>query len=323
MIAVTGAAGFVGRALAPELARDSAVRSLVRTGTSQRAPTSDVAEIPDLLDRGALTEAFHGVASVVHLAGRAHRLRDDAADPESEFRRVNVDGTVAVIEAAARAGVRRVLLASSLKAVGEANGTPWDESTPPQPADAYGRSKLEAERAALAAGARHGVEIVIARFPLVYGPGVPANVRRLLRLVDGGVPLPFGSVRNQRSMLFTGNLTHAVRGLLAAPVQGRVFFVSDGHDLSTPDLIRVIAAALQRRPRLIPMPQAALNAIGWMGDLASKLVRVPVTSSEIQRLTGSLAVNIGALKVATGYTPRFTVEEGWRVTAAWYRGETA
>jgi nucleoside-diphosphate-sugar epimerase len=279
-----------------------------------------VVEIADLLDRAALSEAFRGAEHVVHLAGRAHRLHDDAADPEAEFRRVNVDGTEAVVEAAARAGVRRVLLASSLKAVGEGNDSPWDEGITPRPADAYGRSKLEAERVALDAGKRLGVEIVVARFPLVYGPGVPANVRRLLGLVDRGVPLPFGQVRNRRSMLFTGNLAEAVRLLLQAPVDGRVFFLSDGHDLSTPELIRTIAAALGKPARLIAVPQPALVALGWMGDVVSKLVSVPVTSAEIQRLTGSLAVNIDALRSATGYLPKFTVEEGWKETAAWYRG---
>jgi nucleoside-diphosphate-sugar epimerase len=319
MIAITGAAGFVGRNLTPELARDDAVRSLVRTGSTDRAPTRDVVEIPDLLDRAQLAEAFRGAQHVVHLAGRAHRLHDDAADPEAEFRRINVGGTEAVVEAAARAGVRRVLLASSLKAVGEGNETPWDETTAPRPADAYGRSKLEAERVALDAGRRLGVEIVVMRFPLVYGPGVPANVRRLLGLVDRGVPLPFGLVRNRRSMLFTGNLAETVRLLLQAPVDGRVFFLSDGHDLSTPDLIRTIASALGKPARLIAVPQPALVAMGWMGDVVSKLVPFPVTSAEIQRLTGSLAVNIDALRSATGYVPKFTVAEGWKETAAWYR----
>jgi nucleoside-diphosphate-sugar epimerase len=318
MIAVTGATGFIGSQLVADLGRDAAVRSIVRAGSTKQVG-GEVRRVADLLDLAGMTAALHGARDVVHLAGRAHLMRDAARDPLAEFRRINVDGTVTVIEAAAQAGARRVLLASSLKAVGERSETPWTESTPPHPADAYGRSKLEAEQAARAAGERHGVEVVIMRFPLVYGPGAPANVARLLRLVDRGVPLPFGAVRNRRSLLFTGNLAHAVRRIITSPVAGRTFFLSDGHDLSTPDLIRTIARALAKPARLLSVPVPFLRLLGALGDVASTITRMPVTSAEIQRLTGSLAVDITALRSATGYEPPFTAEQGWAATAAWYR----
>jgi nucleoside-diphosphate-sugar epimerase len=196
----------------------------------------------------------------VHLAGRAHRLREDAGDPLAVFRRVNVEGTRAVVEAAAAAGVRRVLVASSVKAVGESNRTPWTESTVPAPQDPYGVSKLEAEAAAFAAGSARGVETVVMRFPLVYGPGAPANVRRLVALVSRGLPLPFGGIENQRSMLSTGNLVPAVRALAGTRgLDGEVFFVADGVDLSTPELVRTIAEGLGRPARLFPDSAQALH----------------------------------------------------------------
>ena len=311
LIAVTGGSGFIGRALCSALAESGTpVRAVTRPGASAVEPGIERAEIPDLLDGAALRRAFQGASAVVHLAGRAHRMREDAKDALGEFRRVNVDGSKAVVEAAAAVGVRRCLVASSVKAVGDANTTPWTELTTPAPIDPYGVSKLEAERAALEAGAQGGVETVVMRFPLVYGPGAPANVRRLLRLVDRGLPLPLGRIRNRRSMLHTGNLVSAVRTLLdARHVGGEVFFLADGVDLSTPDLVRTIARALNRPARLWPVPVSMLHLGGvLMGR-----------SVEIARLVGSLSVSVEKLERFTGWRAPFTPSRGWGATAAWYR----
>jgi nucleoside-diphosphate-sugar epimerase len=323
VIAVTGASGFIGRALVEALAAAGApVREVSRQAGRHAAPGVEHARIPGL-DRDALGAAFRGSDVVVHLAGRAHRLAEDAEDPLAAFRRVNVDGTRAVLEAAADAGVRRVILASSVKAVGESNEYPWDESTPPEPTDPYGVSKLEAERVALEAGAKGDVEAVVVRLPLVYGPGAPANVLRLLRLVDRGWPLPLGAIENRRSMLSLGNLLSAVRCLAHAPgVGGEVFFVADGVDLSTPELVRTIAAALGRPARLLRVPPGILRAAGRAGDAISGLIRFPLTSAEVDRLTGSLTVSIDKLTTRTGVAPPETPAEGWRRTAAWFRGRS-
>lgn len=237
-------------------------------------------------------------------------MRDDGRDALAEMRRVNIEGTEAVIEAAAAAGVRRCLVASSIKAVGDRNTAPWTESTPPAPTDPYGVSKLESERAALQRGAKAGLETVVMRFPLVYGPGAPGNVLRLLRLVDRGVPLPLGRIRNRRSMLYTGNLVSAVRALCDAPrIGGEVFFVGDGVDLSTPDLIRTIAQALDKPVRLWPVPLGVLRLGGVLAGM----------SPEVARLVDSLSISIEKLQFTTGWRAPFSPAQGWGATVAWYR----
>jgi nucleoside-diphosphate-sugar epimerase len=319
MIAVTGAGGFIGTALCRALVGAGApVREVRRPGAPPPVEGLERAEISDL-DRGALARAFVGADVVVHLAGRAHRLREDRGDPLAAFRQVNVEGTRAVVEAAADAGVRRVLVASSVKAVGESTPVPWTESTPPAPVDPYGVSKLESERAAFAAGAGRGVETVVMRFPLVYGPGAPANVLRLVALVNRGLPLPFAGIDNRRSMLSTGNLVAAVRALAGTHgLDGEVFFVADGVDLSTPELIRTIAAGLGRRARLFRISPQLFRAGGKIGDGISRVVRCPVTSAEVERLTGSLVVSIAKLVEWTGFRPPETPEAGWRAVARWF-----
>jgi UDP-glucose 4-epimerase len=317
---MTGASGFIGRGLAMALLADGgSVRALVRPGRTAVAGSEGV-ELTDVTAREELARGFAGAETVVHLAGRAHQPREPANAALEELRRVNVDGTLAVIEAAGDAGVRRVLIASSVKAVGEANDAPWTEETPPTPGDAYGASKLAAELVALEAGARRGVEVVAMRFPLVYGPGAPANVLRLLRLVDRGLPLPFGAIRNRRSMLSTGNLAAAVRALIGAPgIGGEIFFLADGRDLSTPELVRTIAAALGRPARLVPVPVVLLRAGGAFGSLLARFTGFPITSAEVARLTGSLTVSTAKLAERTGFRSPGTSEEGWAETAAWYR----
>jgi len=311
MIAVTGASGFIGRALCTALFDcDMPVRPVVRPGSNTPNSLVNHVEISDLLDRAGLRRAFEGASAVVHLAGRAHRMEDNACEAIAELRRVNVEGTKAVIEAAARARVRRCLVASSIKAVGNRNTEPWTEETPPAPSDPYGLSKLESERVALDYGARLGVEVVVMRFPLVYGPGAPGNVLRLLRLVDGGLPLPLGGIHNRRSMLFTGNLVSAVRALLDAPdVAGEVFFLADGSDLSTPDLVRTIAQALNRPARLWRLPVRVLRLGGALIGL----------SQEVSRLIDSLSVSLQKLRRATDWHAPFSPTQGWRATASWYR----
>jgi UDP-glucose 4-epimerase len=186
--------------------------------------------------------------------------------------------------------------------------------------DPYGISKLESERLALAEGRAGGPEVTVLRFPLMYGPGVRANALRLLRLVDRGIPLPFGRVRNRRSFLYVGNAMAAVRAVLASPAAaGETFFVSDAVDLSTPDLVRLLAAALGRRPRLLPVPEGVFRLAGRAGDLVARVMPVPLTTPVIERLLGSLTVDPGRLRERTGFVPPFTPEQGWAVTAAWYR----
>jgi UDP-glucose 4-epimerase len=184
-------------------------------------------------------------------------MHDRAADPLAAFREVNVDGTRAVLQAARAAGVARFVFVSSTKAVGEVTERPWTEAEPPRPVDPYGVSKLEGERVVRELAGEAGLHAPILRLPLAYGAGAKGNILRLFEAVDRGAPLPFALVRNRRSLLFAGNFVAAVDAVLTSPAAAsETFFASDGDDLSTPDLIRLIGSALGRRPRLLPVPRS-------------------------------------------------------------------
>jgi nucleoside-diphosphate-sugar epimerase len=306
-ILVTGSTGFIGRPLCRSLVEAGAtVRGSSRQGGAHPVAGVERAQIADQLDRRVVRAAAAGADAVVHLAARVHVMRETAADPLAEFRRANVDATRVLAEEAAAVGVRHFILASTVKAVGEGNTAAWTEDTPPQPVDPYGRSKLEAEQLMREVAERRGLGATVLRFPLVYGPEVKGNMLRLFALVDRGIPLPFGAVRNRRSMLFVGNLVAAVRSVLEESLPGfRTFFVTDLRDVSLPELLRLIGAALGRPARLLPVPPG--------------LLRLLLPSAEAERLIGSLAVDGSSLARATGYRPPFTVEQGLRATAGWYR----
>jgi len=322
-VLVTGAGGFVGRHVCARLlAAGWRVRGLTRGG-APLPPGVEPAPAAGLDDAAGVARAVDAADAVVHLAARVHVMRDRAADPLAEFRRVNVEGTRALLAAAIAAGARAFVLASSVKAVGEHTHGAWTEATPPAPVDPYGVSKLEAERmvAAMAAGA--GVHAAVLRFPLVYGPGVRANMLRLFDLVAGGRPIPLGGVENRRSLLYVGNAAAAVETVLADPARAvGTFFVSDGAALSTPGLVRAIGRALGRAPRLVPLPQGLLRAGGRVGDVLARAIPFPLTTAAVNRLLGSLEVDSSLLTRRTGWVPPYTLEAGLAETAAWYRGRS-
>lgn len=305
-VLVTGAAGFVGRRVVADLAATGwRVRAVVRR-LSPDVQADAPAEVEwlalgDLAEVADWSAALAGVEAVVHLAGRAHVMDDEAADPLAEYRRVNVTATLRLATAAAAAGVRRFVFMSSVKAVGESSpAAGLAEDNPARPEDAYGVSKREAEAALLAPGAFAPLTVTALRPPLVYGPGVRANFARLLRTVARGVPLPFGSLDNRRSLVFVGNLSSAVAFAIDSPaLAGQACFVTDGEDVSTPELIRRIAAALRCPARLLPVPpgllRAALTLIG--------------RRAEADRLLGSLALRMERLPAA-GWRPPFSMAQG-------------
>lgn len=307
-IAVTGAGGFVGRALCRALAADGhTVIACIRAGDGPEG-ASTVRRITDITDRDSLRAAFDAAHAVVHLAGRAHVMADDATDPLAEYRRINVDGTRAVAEASADAGVRRVVFVSSVKVNGEgAKGAPYRDTDPPAPEDAYGITKHEAEIALFDVARARGLEAVCLRPPLVYGPGVRANFAALMKLCDSGLPLPFGAItQNRRSLIFIDNLTSAIRAALSHPnAVGRTFLVRDDEDLSTTGLARALRQALGRPARLIPLPSCFLNL----------LLHLAGRSAMAERLLGSLTVDDGAIRATLGWTPPVAVTDAMIATA--------
>lgn len=290
---VTGATGFVGTALVAELAARGIEPVLGTRAT--------VGEIDGSTDWRAV---LRGVDVVFHLAGRAH-VKIDPNDPL--YQRVNVDGTRRLADTAAAAGVRRLIYLSSIKVNGEESGeTPYRYDMPPRPLDISGLTKLQAEQAIAAAG----VPYTIVRTPLVYGPGVKANFLRLMSLVDRGIPLPFGRIRNRRSLMNLRNLTDVlIRAAEVERAAGQTYLVSDGEDVSTPELVRRIAAALGRPARLLPVPVSVMRLAGALTGRANA----------VRLLAGSLAVDIAHTRDDLGWKPPFTMAEGLAETAAWYR----
>lgn len=305
-VAVTGATGFVGRPLCDLLqARGYAVRALVRNAVSVGKPFQSEVEIISVGDIGAATDwsiPLIGVDCVIHCAGRTHVMHDSANDALAAYREVNVLGTRRLAEQAAAAGVKRLVFLSSIKVNGEQTlpGKPYVASDAPRPEDPYGQSKCEAEAVLHEVSASAGLEVVIVRPPLIYGPGVKGNLAKLLRLVKRGLPLPVALVKNSRSLVGIDNLLDLLVVCLRDPrAAGQIFLVSDGDDLSTPDLLRRMATAIRDPAHLWPVPVSILRLAGQLTG----------RSNEINRLVGSLQVDISQTRERLSWSPPFSVEE--------------
>jgi nucleoside-diphosphate-sugar epimerase len=298
MIAVTGANGFVGAAVVAALARSGhAVRPLVRQAQAGCMPVGHIGPDTDW------SQALVGVRCVIHCAARVHVMTETQADALAAFRHVNTQGTRRLAEQAAQAGVQRLVLVSSVKVLGESTrpGAPFRASDIPAPQDAYGQSKWEAEQAFWAVCQSTGLQGVVVRPPLVYGPGVRANFARLMKLVASGIPLPFGSIRNRRSLVALDNLSDLlVRCAHHPAAPGQTFLVSDGEDLSTPGLIRQLAKAMGRTARLAPVPVGLLRLGG----------RLSGRSGEVARLVDSLQVDVSPTRATLDWTPPMSMLEG-------------
>lgn len=309
---VTGVTGFVGRAVARRAQVRGTIRGAVRSEASDIPQGIDPVFVGDISGSTDWTQALSGVECVVHLAGRAHILEDTGSDGLAEYRSVNVDATRNLARRAAECGVKRLVFLSSIKVNGNRNepDKPYTEADPParlEALDAYALSKLEAERGLMSVAAASGMEVVIIRPPLVYGQGVKANFAALIRAVARGVPLPFGAVRNRRSLIGVDNLADFILLCTTHPdAANQLFLASDGEDLSTPQLIRRIGRALGRKARLIPVPASALAA-------AARLVG---KAEVADRLLGSLCLDPSKARERLGWTPPVTVDEGLRSATA-------
>jgi nucleoside-diphosphate-sugar epimerase len=310
-VAVTGADGFIGGALCAKFEREG--RAVVRIVRRPDGPGAERRVVPDLSHVDLLAEAFRGAGVVVHLAARAHVLRETEADPAAAFARTNVAGTANVAEAAARAGLRRVVLASSIGVNGSStSGTAFTEVQPPAPTEPYAASKYAAELELREVAGRHGLEFAILRPSMVYGPGVKGNLRRLLALVHSGIPLPLASLENRRSLIGVENLGDLIAHCIAlVAANGEVFLAAEPEVHSTPALLRGIAAAMGRRSRLFHCPPSLLAA----------MTRLLGLDAQYLKLAGSLEVSADKARRLLGWRPRISYEAGLRQTVDAYVGE--
>jgi nucleoside-diphosphate-sugar epimerase len=311
-VLVTGANGFVGAAVCARLLEAgcevrAAVRSTRAVGDLPRGVEPHI--VQGISTAAHWAEAVAGVDAVVHLIARTHVMRETARDALAEYRAVNVTGTEALLDACVRAGVSRFVYLSSVKAVGEGGESAYSEQTRCAPEDEYGISKLEAEQRVVARCTSAGIDHVILRPPLVYGPRVRGNFLRLLRAVERGYWLPLGMVENRRSMVYVGNLASAVLAVLRQPAGfSGTFHVADPEALSTAELVRRLATMMRRPARILPIPPALLRAGG-------RLLR---REAEVDRLVGSLELRADAIRQSAGWVPPYTADEGLQATVQWY-----
>jgi nucleoside-diphosphate-sugar epimerase len=312
---LTGVSGFVGGRLAARLVADGhLVSGMVRRGGGRVAASLarriELIEFDDLATDRDLSQKVRGVDVVIHLAARVHVMHENAGDPLSVFRLANVVATRRLAAAAAAAGVGRFVYVSSIKVNGErTSGRPFSADDRPAPQDPYGVSKAEAEQVLREVCDATSMQFVIVRPPLVYGAGVKGNFRRLIGLVRRGLPLPFGALQNQRSMVSLDNLVDLlVRCAQHPDAANRVFLVSDGNDWGTPRLIRAIAGALQVRDPLFRVPPALLYALG----------RVTGKRAMVDRLCGSLQLDIERTREVLDWAPPQSPEDAVREAVAAY-----
>ena len=312
-VLVTGANGFVGRVLCAALTQHGhAVRGAVRSSTTAASAKTPYVAVGEMTEQADWSVALTDVDVVIHLAARVHVMRDTAVDPLAEFRRVNTAGTEHLARCAAASGVKRLVYVSSIKVNGEETheGQKFSGADRPAPQDAYAISKWEAEQALPRVAQETGLEVVVVRPPLVYGPGVKGNFAQMLAVVAKGIPLPFAAVDNRRSLVYLGNLVDALIACATQPAAaGQTYLICDGEDISTSDLLRQLAVTMGVSSRLFPCPATLLR-------LAGKLVG---KSQQLERLLGSLQVDSGKIRRELNWQPPYSLQQGLQATAEWYR----
>jgi nucleoside-diphosphate-sugar epimerase len=305
-ILITGATGFVGKCLIRQVGRQVGYTLTCAVRRSRSVESGREILVNDLTADTDWSSALDGQQQVViHTAARAHIMKDEAPDPLAEYRRVNVEGTLNLACQAAKAGVSRFVYISSIKVNGDETflGQPFTADDMPAPEDPYGISKLEAEKGLHKIASETGMDVVIIRPPLVYGAGVKGNFASMVKLVGKGLPLPLGAIHNKRSLVALDNLLDLIITCIDHPAAAnQVFLAGDGQDVSTTELLRGVGRAMGKPARLIPVP-AGMLMFG-----ASLLGKKAV----VQRLLGSLQVDISKARNLLGWEPPLSVEEGLR-----------
>jgi len=305
-VLVTGATGFVGSALVARLAQIDGVVPVAITRRPFAFPGS--VEACQVRDLSELAANLDGIDTIIHCAARVHVMREAAADPLAAFRKDNVEATLQLAEDAVRAGVRRFVFLSSIKASGEETfAEPFNELTPPRSETPYGQSKLEAEEGLRAIASRTSLEVVRIRPPLVYAAHAGGNFARLLRWLCRGLPLPLGSVDNRRSYIALENLADVIVCCIDHPqAANELFLVSDGDDLSTPDMLRAVAGGMDKEPALLPFPVPLIRmAAAMLGQRDAG-----------RQVCGSLAIDSRKVRETLGWQPPLTAREALQAAGA-------
>jgi nucleoside-diphosphate-sugar epimerase len=316
-ILITGAGGFIGKRLSSALASNGCdVRTVLRGQSPEAlAGVFDFISINDIATFDGWSDVLRDVDVIVHLASLVSLNNDRSGNALNDYRRVNVEGTRRMAEAAMLTGVRLIVYISTIKVNGEfTSDKPFTEFDVPSPGDAYSLSKWEAEQALN--DFRANMEITIIRPPMVYGPGAKGNLVRLMKSIEKGYPLPFKNIRNKRSLISIDNLIDVIiASVFKAESAGNTFLVSDGDDISTPDLISRIAISMGKKPRLVDFPEKTMAVISNL---------VPPIRPLLQRLTGSLVIDSGSSRNRLNWVPRGTVDEGIRsMVSAYLSGKSS
>lgn len=309
-ILVTGASGFVGGAVVERLSKQPELYDVVAAGRSERGVDGSACRIVsglELSEPAGWAEALQGVDVVIHCAARAHVMNDTSLDPLAEFRRVNVDGALNLATEASKAGVKRLVFVSTVKVNGEStnNRAPFRETDEPSPEDAYARSKAEGEWKLRGFCEQAGMELVVVRPPLVYGPGVKGNFLSLLKLCNLPVPLPFGSMKNKRSMVYVGNLADFLVRCVGEPrAPGETFLISDDVTLSLAELLRNLRRVRGRAAWLVPVPVFLFRLAGAVLSKAEA----------VDRLTGELTIDSSKARNVLDWSAPYSVQQGLKAT---------
>ena len=309
-VLVSGANGFIGSKLCARLAPSGyQVTGILRDRSFPLPSGTAPFYISSLCDSIDWNSLWNGIDTVIHTAARVHVMKDKAANPYEEYKKVNYEGTVTLAKKALESGVRLFIHLSTAKVNGEGKDSPYTEADKETPLDPYGLTKLEAERELNALSRAGGMKVVHLRLPLVYGPGVRANFFNLMKAIEKGYPLPLKGIQNKRSMIFTGNLLDAVLKIIESKTLSPVYFLSDGEDVSSPVLAIKIARALNRPCHLFRVPSVFLKTLAIMTG------KKTITD----RLTGSFTVDSSLFRKELSWTPPFTMEEGLAETARWFK----